>query len=78
MLDQETIWQIGVATGAVVVFLAIAIAVSSVFSANGNISAMGGMALVGAIAAFILLLSVAGLWLERKNFDEDAGDGEQA
>jgi peptidoglycan/LPS O-acetylase OafA/YrhL len=71
MLDQETIWQIAVAAGAVGLFLVLLVVVSSLFSSNGNISATGGFALVGAIVAFIIILSGAGLWLERQDFDEN-------
>lgn len=70
-LDRETIWQVAVAMAAVALFVVIAVAVSSVFSANGNISPTGGMALVGSIAAFIILMAGAGVWLERQDFDED-------
>jgi len=49
-IDRETVWQIAVALGAVVLFVAFAIVVSAVFSANGTLSPTGGIALVGSIA----------------------------
>jgi ABC-type nickel/cobalt efflux system permease component RcnA len=70
-MDRETVWQVGVAVGAVLLFLGILVAVSSTFAANGNITATGGFALVGAVTVFILVMNGAGLWLERMEFDED-------
>lgn len=69
--DRETVWQIAVAMSAVALFLVFAIVVSAVFSANGNLSPTGGIALVGSITAFIILMAGAGVWLERQDFDED-------
>jgi len=70
-IDRETVWQIAVALGAVALFVGFAIVVSAVFSANGNLSPTGGIALVGSIAAFIILMAGAGVWLERQDFDEE-------
>jgi uncharacterized membrane protein len=71
-LDAETIWQVIVAAGAVVIFLGVAVLVSGRYSANGNLTPTGGLALVGSIAVFVVVMAVAGLWLERQDF----GDGE--
>lgn len=68
-LDRETIYQIAVSIAAVGLFIGAAIVVTNRFSANGNISGEGGLALIGAIVLFILLMGVAGLWLERQDFD---------
>jgi hypothetical protein len=62
---------VGVAVGAVLLFLGILVAVSSTFAANGNITAAGGFALVGAVLVFILVMNVAGVFLERMDFDGD-------
>jgi uncharacterized membrane protein len=70
-MDRETVWQVSVAVGAVLLFLGILVAVSSTFAANGNISATGGFALVGAVLVFILVMNAAGVVLERMDFDED-------
>ncbi len=70
-MDRETVWQVSVAVGAVLLFLALLVAVSSTFAANGNITATGGFALVGAVLVFILVMNGAGLWLERMDFDEE-------
>lgn len=71
-LDRETIYQVLVSIGAVAVFVGAAIAVTELFSTNGNISGQGGLALLGAIVLFILVISVAGLWLERQEFDGES------
>lgn len=70
-IDRETIYQILVSVGAVGLFIGAAVAVTEAFSADGTLSAQGGIALVGAIVFFIVLMSVAGLWLERQDFDGD-------
>lgn len=71
-LDEETAWQIAVAAGSVGLFLVIAVLVTQVFSANGDLSPAGGFALVGTIAAFIVFMSGAGLWLERQDFEDES------
>jgi hypothetical protein len=70
-MDRETVWQVSAAVVAVLLFVGILVAVSSAFAANGTISATGGLALVGAVLVFVLVMNGAGLWLERMDFDED-------
>jgi hypothetical protein len=62
-IDRETILQILVSAGAVALFV---VALAVVTGANG-----GGLAVVGAIVLFIVVMAVAGLWLERQDFDGD-------
>jgi len=69
-LDAETVWQIIVAFGAVAIFLGVAVIVSGRFSANGNLTPTGGLALVGSIAVFVIVMALAGLWLERQDFED--------
>ncbi len=71
MLSRETIYQIVILAGAVIAFVAAASVVSSAFRVNGHISPTGGIALVGTMLLFILLLALAGIWLERQEFDGD-------
>ena len=62
-IDRETLYQVIVSAGAVALFIAVAAVVTT--------SEQNGLALVGAIALFIVLMAVAGLWLERQDFDGD-------
>jgi len=67
-LDRETVMQITLSTVAVLLFIAGSVYVSLNYGTNGNLSQEGGVALVAAIAAFVVLMLGAGLWLERKEF----------
>ena len=69
-LDRETVYQIAVATGAVLLFIGAAAAVSLTFSRNGHISETGGLALVGTIVLFIVVMAGAGLWLNAQDFGD--------
>ena len=73
-MDQNTRYQILIAIGGVLAFVVAAVAVGSAFgeSGNGVVTSMtptGGLALVGTIAFFILLMAGLGVWLERQEFD---------
>ncbi|MEF8776628.1 MAG: hypothetical protein V5A43_09035 [Haloarculaceae archaeon] len=73
-MDKETRYQILIAIGGVLAFIAVAVAVGSVFGedANAAVTAMsptGGIALVATIAFFILLMAGLGIWLERQDFE---------
>jgi hypothetical protein len=67
-LDRETVTQVGLSTVAVLLFVAGSAYVSTMYGTNGSLSAEGGVAIVATIAGFILLMLVAGLWLERREF----------
>jgi hypothetical protein len=69
-LDRETIYQLGLAGGSVTAFIAGAYVVVTTYRTNGNITAEGGMVLVGTIAVFVLLMLGAGLLLERLEFSD--------
>mgnify|MGYP006977846308 FL=1 len=60
--------QISLSTVAVLLFIAGSVFVSMNYEANGTLSQQGGVALVGVIASFIVLMLAAGLWLERQEF----------
>lgn len=72
MIDRETATQIVVAGGAVVLFIAVAAYVSSSFGAENHLTEAGGFALVGGVAVFVVLTTIAGLWLARKEFEDAA------
>ena len=67
-VDRETVHQLLLAGGAVALFIAGALFVSSNYRTNGNLSAEGGMMLVGTLGFFIVLMLGAGLWLERNEY----------
>lgn len=67
-VDRETVHQLLLAGGAVGLFIAGAVYVSSTYRVNGNLSAEGGMMLVGVVGFFIVLMLGAGLLLERKEY----------
>jgi len=67
-VDRETVYRSLLAGGAVALFIAGAIYVSSNYGANGSLTAEGGTMLVGVLGLFIVLMLGAGLFLERKEF----------
>jgi hypothetical protein len=70
-LDGETVRQILVSGLAVVAFVAALVVVGQTYGINGGsaISATGGLVLVGLLGAFIIIMTLVGLWLERQDFD---------
>lgn len=67
-VDRETVYQLLLAGGAVALFIAGALYVSSNYGTNGNLNTEGGVMLVGVLGFFILLMLGAGLFLERTEF----------
>jgi len=60
--------QVSLSTVAVLLFIAGSVFVSMNYGTNGSLSQQGGVALVATIAAFVVLMLAAGLWLERQEF----------
>ncbi|MHB9287285.1 hypothetical protein ACKVMT_09640 [Halobacteriales archaeon Cl-PHB] len=71
-LDRETAYQILVTVGSVALFTVVAVVVSQTYRTNDHITATGGLALVGAVVMFILLMAGAGLWLNSREFADEA------
>jgi hypothetical protein len=69
--DEETIRQILLALVAVAVFVAALVVVGQTYATSNGaaLSATGGLAMIGLLAGFILLMALVGLWLERQEFD---------
>jgi len=67
-LDRETVTQITLSAVAVLLFIAGTVVVSTNYGANGDLTQEGGIALVAAIAAFVVVMLAAGLFLERREF----------
>ncbi|RNJ25382.1 DUF7472 family protein [Halosegnis longus] len=64
-LDRETVVEAGVSTVAVILFVA---ALVGVGSANGraDLTAVGGKGMLAVLFGFILLMTVIGVFLDRR------------
>jgi hypothetical protein len=67
-IERRTVVEAGIGSGAVVLFIAGVYGASLAYSTNGGLTAQGGLAIVAAVAAFVVVLSLAGYWLSRQNF----------
>lgn len=61
-VDRETVMEIVVAVGGVLLFIATLVVVGLMFN-NDGLSDTGGLVLVGLVAGFILLFTGIGWWL---------------
>lgn len=61
-IERETIVEIIVSVGAVGLFVAVLVGIGDAYN-QGGLSADGGIALVGAIVAFVIGMSIVGLGL---------------
>ncbi len=70
-VDRELIYQIVFSVGSILLFVVGVMAISSLYGDNGQsgIGPTGGLALVAAMIAFVILMALAGAWLERQEFD---------
>lgn len=62
-IERETLVEIGVAIGAVGLFVVAIVGIGVSFGDGEPLGESGGLALVGAIVLFILVMTVAGYWL---------------
>lgn len=69
-IDEEMRRQMVVSLLAVGLFLASLIGIGVVFGGSGGLSSSGALAVVGALAGFVLLMAVIGLILIRLKDDE--------
>jgi hypothetical protein len=71
-VDPEMVRQVVLSAGATLIFVVAAVAVSSTYGETESgidLTPTGGLALLGVLVVFIVLLAIAGLWLERQDFD---------
>lgn len=61
-VDRETVVEIVVSVGAVGLFVAVLVGIGSTYN-DGGLSADGGLVFVGAITAFVVLMSLVGVGL---------------
>ena len=62
-ISRDTLVEIVVSVGAVGLFIATLLAIGLTYGGEGLIGEQGGTVLVGAVAAFILLMTAIGYWL---------------
>ena len=62
-LEEGMLRKIGVSVAVVAVFVGFILAIGVVFGNAGSLSSAGGLALVGAIVLFILMMAAVGLWV---------------
>lgn len=61
-VDRDTVVEIVVSVGAVGLFVAVLFGIGTAYNQDG-LSTMGGVAFVGAITAFVILMSLVGVGL---------------
>jgi uncharacterized membrane protein len=64
-LDRETVTEIVVAVGGVLLFIATLVVVGLTFN-NDGFSETGGLVLVGLVAGFIVVFTGIGWWLSSR------------
>ncbi len=67
-VDRETVYQLLLAGGAVGLFIAGSLFVSTTYGPDGTLTAEGGLMLVATIGLFVVVMLGAGIWLERQDF----------
>jgi len=81
MVERRTVAELALSALAIAVFVAGSYVVSTTYAAPGNATSNasvppsvvpeGGLALVGVIAAFVLVVAVAGLLMYRQDFADE-------
>jgi polyferredoxin len=66
-IEREAILQVIISAISLVTFVAATVYVAMTYSANGSLTPQGGVALVGAIGLFVIVMLGAGLWMERQD-----------
>ena len=62
-IERETMLEIAISVGAVLVFVALIVGIGTTYGAGRVLSGQGGIALLGAMGGFILLMTVVGYFL---------------
>ncbi|MGM0591293.1 MAG: DUF7472 family protein [Halobacteriota archaeon] len=63
-LEEGMLRKIGVSVVAVVFFIALILYIGMSFD-SGTLGSAGGLAIVGSMALFIVVMGIVGLWLAR-------------
>jgi len=64
-IEREAIVQVAVSAVALVTFVVATVYVATAYGTNSGLSPQGGVALVGAIGFFVIVMLAAGLLIER-------------
>lgn len=67
-IEREAAAQVVISAIALVTFVAATVVISSNYATNGNLTEQGGVAIIGAIGLFVVVMIGAGLWMERQEF----------
>lgn len=62
-IERETVVEAGVSSVAVLVFVAAVVYVSITYGTDGVMDPSGGLAILGAIVLFIVVMTGVGYWL---------------
>jgi hypothetical protein len=62
-IERETVVEAAVSIAGVFVFIAAVTVVGTRFNSNGGLTATGGLAMLGAIVLFVLVMAGVGVWL---------------
>jgi hypothetical protein len=62
-IERETVVEAGVSAAAVALFIVAVLLVGTTFRVNGHLSGTGGLAVLGAMLLFIVVMSGIGYWL---------------
>lgn len=65
-IERETVVEAAVSFAAVLVFIGAVALVGMQFQTNGGISETGGLAIVGTIVIFVVLMAGVGVWFASK------------
>jgi len=67
-IEREAVVQVIISAIALMTFVGSTVVVAANYSANGDLTGQGGVAIVGAIGLFVVVMVAAGLWMERQEF----------
>ena len=61
-IERETVVEAAISFGAVLVFVGAVAFVGMQYRTNGHLSETGGLAMLGAIGLFVVVMAVVGFW----------------
>jgi hypothetical protein len=62
-IERETVVEAGVSFAAVLVFIAAVAVVGTTFGTDNGLSGTGGLAVLGAVVLFVVVMTLVGYWL---------------
>jgi len=64
-MERETAREVVISIAAVIFFVAVVVTIGATFMSDGGLTSQGGIVLVGAIGAFVLVMTAVGYFLSR-------------